>query len=46
MKKVVVVPTGKGKFKILVNFIQRGVDYSTKAIADHQAELIRSSATC
>lgn len=45
MKNVVVVPSEKGKFKVLVNFIKRGVDYSTEALAEAQANKIRQ-ATC
>ena len=40
MPKVVVVADGK-KFKVLVNFIQRGVSYSTKELAEQEANKLR-----
>jgi len=45
-KVVLVVPAEKGKFKVLVNFIQRGVEYSTRAIAEHEADKIRTLSPC
>jgi hypothetical protein len=42
-KNVVVVPAEKkGKFKVLVNFIQEGVDYDSKEHAEKEAEIIRN----
>jgi hypothetical protein len=33
-----VVPADKGKFKILVNFIKEGIDYSTATLANQEAK--------
>ena len=48
---VSVIPLGNGRFKVLVNFIQRGVPYSSKALADKEADKIKAKmladhATC
>ena len=40
MPRIVVVEDGK-KFKVLVNFIQRGVSYSTKELAEQEAKKLR-----
>jgi len=40
MRDVRVVPTSDGKWKVLINFIQRGVEYINKEIADHEMERI------
>jgi len=37
MSRIDVVPAEKGKFKVLVNFTQRGVPYSTLAHANKEA---------
>ena len=42
MSRIDVVPAEKGKFKVLVNFIQRGIEYSSKALAEHEADKIRN----
>ena len=43
MASVHVVPAEKkGKFKVLHDFIQVGVPYATKEIAEIQADIIRS----
>ena len=42
MSRVDVVPAEKGKYKVLVNFIQRGIEYSSKALAEHEADKIRN----
>jgi hypothetical protein len=43
MASVHVVPAEKkGKFKVLVNFVQEGVPYASKAIAETQANIIRT----
>jgi hypothetical protein len=39
MSRIDVVPADKGKFKVMVNFIQRGVDYHTALLANQQAKL-------
>ena len=42
MPSVVVVPAEKkGKFKVLVNFMQQGIDYSSKELADKEAAKLR-----
>jgi hypothetical protein len=41
MSQIDVVPDGK-KFKILVNFIQRGISYSSADLANQEAERIHS----
>jgi hypothetical protein len=42
MPSIVVLPTEKGgKFKVLVNYIQRGVDYSSQEMANEQATKLR-----
>ena len=46
MKNVTVVPADKGKFKVLVNFIQRGIEYSSEALANIEADKVRTKATC
>jgi hypothetical protein len=41
MPDVRVVPADKkGKFKVLVNFIQRGIDYPSKELAEAEAKKI------
>lgn len=41
--KVIVVPEGK-KWKVLVNYIQRGPLYASKEMAERQAALVREGA--
>jgi len=41
MNRIDVVPAEDGKFKVLHNFIQHGVPYSTEAHANKEAELLR-----
>ena len=41
MPKVIVVAAEKGKYKVLVNYIQQGSEYSCEAMAEAQAILIR-----
>jgi hypothetical protein len=41
MPKVHVVPAEKGRFKVLVNFIQQGVEYATQEQAEKEAKKIR-----
>jgi hypothetical protein len=41
MSRIDVVPADKGKFKVLVNFVQRGIDYSSKSLAEHEADKLR-----
>lgn len=42
MPRVDVVPASKGKFKVLVNFIQQGIEYSTEEQAKKEANTILS----
>jgi len=35
-----VVPDNK-KFKVLVNYIQQGISYSSRILAEHQADIIK-----
>jgi len=42
MSKVIVVPTKEGKFKVLVDYIQRGIAYSAKSLAEQEAQKIRN----
>lgn len=42
MAYISVVPAEKGKFKVLVNFIQRGISYSTQALAQKEANKIKA----
>jgi hypothetical protein len=35
---ITVVPADKGRFKVLVNFIQRGIEYSNAPLANHEAK--------
>ncbi len=44
MAKVIVIARGK-KFVVLVDYIQRGVAYATKAQAEKEAEAIRTRGT-
>jgi len=37
MSRIDVVPAEKGKFKILVNFIQRGIEYVSPDLANQEA---------
>jgi len=41
MSDVRVVPTPDGKFKVLVNFIQQGIEYGSKALAESEASKIK-----
>jgi hypothetical protein len=40
MSRIDVVPAEKGRFKVLVNFMQRGVAYSNPALANKEATAI------
>jgi hypothetical protein len=37
MSRIDVVPAEKHKFKVLVNFIQRGIDFTSDALANSEA---------
>lgn len=41
MKNIIVVPADKGKYKVLINYIQQGIQYSSKELAEHEADKIR-----
>ena len=41
MDQIAVVPSERGKFKVLVNFIQRGIDYATARLANLEAGKIK-----
>lgn len=38
MSRIDVVPAAKGKFKVLVNFQQRGIEYNNAAQANKEAQ--------
>jgi hypothetical protein len=42
MSRIDVVHGDKGKFKVLVNFIQRGPEYSSTDVANTQAKHIKN----
>jgi len=42
MNRIDVVPAEDGRFKVLHNFIQYGVDYSTKEQADKEAQEVKA----
>lgn len=42
MPSIVVADAGKGKFKVMVNYIQKGISYSSKEVADKEAQKIRA----
>jgi len=37
-KSVIVIPADKGKFKVLVCYIQRGIDFSDANMANNEAK--------
>ena len=41
MKSIIVTPAENGKFKVLVNYIQHGIEYSSKVQAEKEAEILR-----
>jgi len=41
MPRVDVVHADKGKFKVLVNHIQQGIEYNTQVLANSEANKIR-----
>ena len=42
MNRIEVVPSDKGKFKILRNFIKQGIDYSSKELAVKEAQMLKA----
>jgi len=43
MSRIDVLPAEKNHFKVLVNFVQRGVSYSTAAHANKEAQSVCNS---
>lgn len=41
MPKVLVVPAEKGKYNVLVGYIQRGISYTSEAVANKEADKLR-----
>jgi len=41
MSLIIVTPAEKGKWKVLINYIQQGIDYSSKELAEKEANTIR-----
>ena len=41
MNRIDVVPAEDGKFKVLHNFIQHGISYSTKELAEQEANKLK-----
>ena len=48
MSIVMVVPDSdiRGGFKVLINYLQRGVTYHSKEVANHEAEIISQREKC
>ena len=42
MPQVIVADAGNGKFKVLVNYMQEGIAYSSKELAEAEAKKIRT----
>jgi hypothetical protein len=42
MSRIDVVPAEKGKFKVLINYVQRGVDYASAKLANTQARKVHT----
>lgn len=42
MNSIIVVPADDGKFKVLHNYIQHGINYSTEAQANKEANELRN----
>ena len=40
---IMVVPADKGRFKVLDNYIQHGIEYSSKDLANSEANRLRIS---
>jgi len=41
MTTIIVKPTDHGKFKILINYIQCGINYSSEILANQEANKLR-----
>ena len=41
MPRVTVAEADKGKFKVLINFLQEGIEYSSKELAEQEAKKVR-----
>ena len=38
---IIVVPADKGKWKVMVDYIQHGIEYSNQALANKEAQTVR-----
>jgi len=45
MPVITVTPAEKGKFKVSINYIQEGVEYSSKELANSEARKLRTKYT-
>jgi len=43
MSRIDVIPDEDDKFKVLINFVQQGVSYSTVALANQEAAKLRDA---
>lgn len=43
MSRIDVVPAEKSRFKVLVNFVQQGIDYSSSRLANKEATRIHKT---
>jgi len=41
MPTVIVVSAGKDKYKVLIDYVQRGIVYHSESLANHQADKLR-----
>jgi len=41
MPSVVIVETEGGKYRVLINYVQRGIDYSSRTLAESEAGKLR-----
>ena len=42
MSRIDVVPADKSKFKVMVNFIQRGIEFHSDALANEEAKKLHN----
>jgi hypothetical protein len=45
MNSIIVVPDEDGKYKVLINYIQQGVSYSSEIQANKEAQELRKTLT-
>lgn len=43
MSSIIVVPDGDGKYKVLYNYVQRGISYSSEIQANKEASELRKT---